>query len=535
MPADDSTTPTPALFFRDRNSGLSNPLLFGSTPAEHEDLTARDDSRQYTPAEWLFLTEIVRYFKGAEDLRRGLVIPDEFWLGEYLEGIGSDGQVSLRLPALESLFVRASRTWPTSVFKTFSPNITAPTPALSCHDVRGNLEAPTPSSTVDDVDELSSTDEEWMYPPTPPRLPTIELPLRQLEDLRVQIPACPTQDDSDALKLPLSALIDVDETSEDNLQSSSKLQQTQGTLEPIPELDELPHPTTPPGPTPLVSDTQNDMDFEPANAPGDVVTHDCCITDHAIGMPSSPSSESTMSSLPSLATPSTSPEPSEVQDKPTSESAWNSNEGWTVDEWPTDAWDAWGVLAPNEEPASPSHNLQDDPWPVNDMPPWSYPQQTSADEMRRTLSRLTAHLIPLTNVRFGSRVSYRTAGRLCEAIPQATFRRFFRDFGTYENLADSISTIRDDLKVPNRWQTHLPRLRRIRQFVTQYIEDAENLLRYHGFIDGLKEYTITHQIEFWRVEKHPNSLFYPHELEYFFALTQFLADESYFDLAYRTQ
>ena len=39
---------------------------------------------------------------------------------------------------------------------------------------------------------------------------------------------------------------------------------------------------------------------------------------------------------------------------------------------------------------------------------------------------------------------------------------------------------------------------------------------------------------FWRVEKHPNSLFYPHELEYF-SLTQFLADESYFDLAYRTQ
>ena len=169
------------------------------------------------------------------------------------------------------------------------------------------------------------------------------------------------------------------------------------------------------------------------------------------------------------------------------------------------------------------------------MPPRSYPQQTSADEMRRTLSRLTAHLIPLTNVRFGSRVSYRTIGRLREAIPQPTFQRLFRDFGTYENLANSIGTTRDNLKVPNRWQTHLPRLRRIRQFVSQYIEDAENLLRYHGFIDGLKEYAITHQVEFWRVDQHPCSLFYPHELEYLYALTQFLTNESYLDLAYRTQ
>ena len=154
---DSSTSPTPALFFRDRSSGLTDPFLFGSTPAEQEDLSARDDSRQYTPSEWLFLTEIVRYFKGAEDLRRGLVIPDEFRLGEYLEGIGSEGQVSLRLPALEALFVRASRTWPTSIFKTFAPNLTAPTPALSLYDTRGNLEVQTPSSTVDDVDELSST------------------------------------------------------------------------------------------------------------------------------------------------------------------------------------------------------------------------------------------------------------------------------------------------------------------------------------------------------------------------------------------
>jgi hypothetical protein len=133
-------------------------------------------------------------------------------------------------------------------------------------------------------------------------------------------------------------------------------------------------------------------------------------------------------------------------------------------------------------------------------------------------------------------MSYRTIGRLREAIPQPTFIRLFRDFGTYENLADSICTSRDNHgKVPNRWQAHLSRLRRIRQLATQYIKKAETLLQNHGFIDGLKDYADTHDFDLWHTEKHTGSLFYPHELEYFHALHQFLIDESYFDLAYRTR
>ena len=68
----------PALFFQNRSTGLSNPILFGSTPTDQDDLPENDESRQYTPAEWIFLTDVVRYFKGAEDLRHGLVIPNEF-------------------------------------------------------------------------------------------------------------------------------------------------------------------------------------------------------------------------------------------------------------------------------------------------------------------------------------------------------------------------------------------------------------------------------------------------------------------------
>ena len=144
------------------------------------------DSRQYTPAERLFLTDVVCYFRGAEDLRQGLVIPNEFRQGEYLEGIGKDGQVSLCLPFLKSLFLRAGRTWPTSVFNIFAPSTTVPLQMMTIpFNTFKYLDIPMPSSTTNDTDELESTDEEWMYPPTLLRLPHIELPFRQFEDLQV--------------------------------------------------------------------------------------------------------------------------------------------------------------------------------------------------------------------------------------------------------------------------------------------------------------------------------------------------------------
>ena len=58
----------PALFFQNRSTGLSNPILFGSTPMEQDNLPDNDELHQYTPAEWLFLTDVICYFKGTEDL-----------------------------------------------------------------------------------------------------------------------------------------------------------------------------------------------------------------------------------------------------------------------------------------------------------------------------------------------------------------------------------------------------------------------------------------------------------------------------------
>jgi len=264
-----------------------------------------------------------------------------------------------------------------------------------------------------------------MYPPTPPRLPSLELPVRQFEDLQVRSVA--TSPDNATLS-PGNQLTHLENLTEDPESISQPVNiaiTIPGTLSPIPELDES-------GPPLTDMDTQDDEQLMAlTQVPGGTQVDEAHDTEPANltqGMPPSPSSESTMLSLPSLETPPTSPEPSVMHVLPDSDPIWKPNEGWTADDWPTDAWDSWGVLAPDKEPTGPSRNASiydDEPWYINGHPARTYPQQTSASEMRRTISRLTSHLLPLTAVRFGSRMSYRTIGRLREAIPRLTFQRLF--------------------------------------------------------------------------------------------------------------
>ena len=150
------------------------------------------------------------------------------------------------------------------------------------------------------------------------------------------------------------------------------------------------------------------------------------------------------------------------------------------------------------------------------------------------MSRILAHVLPLISTRFSSRISFRAINRLREVIPQQQFDQFFREYGNYVELAKSISAVREDQRqVPNRWQVHLPRIRRIRQLITQYINDGDTLVKHHGYLDGLREYVVRHRIEFWDIET--QGLLYHHEAQYLHALQQFLANESYSDLASRTQ
>ena len=148
--------------------------------------------------------------------------------------------------------------------------------------------------------------------------------------------------------------------------------------------------------------------------------------------------------------------------------------------------------------------------------------------MSRLLSRLLSQFLPLTHLRFGSRKSLRPINRLREVIPQHVFRRYFREYRSYAALATSLSSVcEDQRKVPNRWQAELPRIKLIRKLVTECIEKAEQLLEVHGYIDGLKEYVVTHQIHSWENEQHTGGILYLHELQYFHALRQFFLLEDY--------
>jgi hypothetical protein len=158
-------------------------------------LPENDD--EYTHMEWLFLVQVLGYCQGKLELRGGIRIPDEFHDREFLEGLGEEGQVSLCLPLLKSLFARASRTWPNSIFKIFTPTRVPP-----IYDDRGYLQLPTLTSSTDN--EQSSSDQDWVYPPSPMPLPSLEIP---------SLPANPHQESSEpelsALDIPLCQFEDL--------------------------------------------------------------------------------------------------------------------------------------------------------------------------------------------------------------------------------------------------------------------------------------------------------------------------------------
>jgi len=103
------------------------------------------------------------------------MIPDKFRQGQYLEGLGEEQQVSLQLPILKQLLIRAARTFPQSPFRIFRP---IEPPMLHASE----LHLPTLMTSTEE-DELSLSNDEWLYPPTPPCLPPLELPICTFMDM----------------------------------------------------------------------------------------------------------------------------------------------------------------------------------------------------------------------------------------------------------------------------------------------------------------------------------------------------------------
>ena len=156
---DSLKTPTvpnslPAFLQRSGRTVYEDLFTFGSHPAGDQVAPDDENTDEYTHVEWLFLVQVLDYCRGREELCRGISIPEELCAGEYLEGLGEERCVSLRFPMLESLFARAARTWPTSVFNIFAPARVAP--VYDHHGIQialpsdqGRLQLPTPESTTD--------------------------------------------------------------------------------------------------------------------------------------------------------------------------------------------------------------------------------------------------------------------------------------------------------------------------------------------------------------------------------------------------
>ena len=462
---------------------LENPVTFGSAPTNDHIAADEENTDEYTKVEWLFLNQVLGYCQGKEELRNGISIPEELCQGEFLEGLGMEGRVSLRLPILESLFVRASRTWPDSLFKMFARK----DPRPSFYDEHSYLQLPTPeSSSKDNIPSLEhdstvSSDIDWTYPPTPPPLPSLEVPeptVQPLSDI-------PEEPELAELDLPLQQFEDLqvdadNERGEKNELGKELDSNVPGDVE-MQTIDKLTYPASTDVPPVTVLEADSIYGDDDIPHPGQI--HDC--------------------------SPSPIEEEDELnQDEPTEESLRHESQ-----------------LA---------LQCEIDRTILEEEPPRSYYQQYSRAAMSRSMSRILAQVLPLISTRFGSRVSFRAINRLREVVPPQQFAQFFREYGSYAELSKSISAVREDQRnIPNRWQAHLPRIRRIRQLITQFIDDADSLVKHHGYLDGLKEYAVLHEIKYWNVET--QGLLYYHEAQYLYALREFLANESYSDLASRTQ
>ena len=150
--------------------------------------------------------------------------------------------------------------------------------------------------------------------------------------------------------------------------------------------------------------------------------------------------------------------------------------------------------------------------------------------LRRSMGKALANLVPLTAIRFGSRVSPRSTTKWAELIPLSQFQQLFPGINDYAHLEQFISTRRADYgRIPNRWQSQLTRIRRLRHLVYRVIQDAEHLVTNYGFPYGLRDFAVG--LEYWQAGLTTNGLLYSHEARYLFVLDIFLTQVGIIDLA----
>jgi hypothetical protein len=166
--------------------------------------------------------------------------------------------------------------------------------------------------------------------------------------------------------------------------------------------------------------------------------------------------------------------------------------------------------------------------------PLSYFQRLHEVTLRRSMGKALANLAPAMAIRFGSRVSPRSTTKWAELIPPSQFLHFFPGFKSYAEIERLISTRRADYgRTPNRWQSQLTRIRRLRHLVYRVIQDAEHLVISYGFTHGLRDFAVG--LDYWHAGLTTNGLLHPREARYFYVLDIFLTQIGVIDLAANTR
>ena len=150
------------------------------------------------------------------------------------------------------------------------------------------------------------------------------------------------------------------------------------------------------------------------------------------------------------------------------------------------------------------------------------------------MGKALANLVPVTAIRFGSRISPRSTTKWAELIPPSQFLQFFPGFKSYTDLERLISTRRANYgRIPNRWQSQLTRIRRLCHLVYRVIQDAEHLVISYGFAQGLRDFAVG--LDYWHAGLTTNGLLQPREARYFYVLDIFLTQIGVIDLAANTR
>jgi hypothetical protein len=333
-------------------------------------------------------------------------------------------------------------------------------------------------------DSTASSDIDWTYPLTPPPLPSLEVPqtmFRPLTDIPEGLELTP-------LELPLRQFEDLQVISDDG---SGERDELGGNAD---------------------SNVPDDVEMETEEH---ITHHTSADEPQATRTDTDSIYEARPTSLPPIDT---------ITDAPP------ANEDDELDQ----GEDGEGPENAQNSPASPYFDPE--VWKEPDTLQRTRQQRDCAHYLRQVLSRFQSHMLPLTSVRFGSRISHRSFNRINEAIPQSALKEFFPEYATHTDLAKAISSVRaDHRKEPNRWQTHIPRIRRIRQILGHLLFMADQLVKSYGYLEGLKEYVIAHDIDFWHADPQGGGLLYTHEYQYLFGFREFLAREEYHEFASRIQ